>query len=78
MSVGMIPAPHKPVMEDVFCPYVGWTISRDGFCYDCGATDHAVKEEASTMNIREIDDVRECGGCEDEENHPHAFDCERA
>lgn len=27
---------------------------------------------------RDVDDVRECGGCEDEENHPHAFDCERA
>lgn len=25
---------------------------------------------------REQDDTRECGGCEDPEQHPHAFDCE--
>lgn len=36
----IIKAPHKPEFEDVFCPYVGWTITRDGFCIDCGSTDH--------------------------------------
>lgn len=30
-----------PVLRDVFCPEVGWTVERDGFCFDCGATDHA-------------------------------------
>ena len=32
----------KPEIQDVFCPEVGWTVSRDGFCCDCGKTDHAV------------------------------------
>lgn len=31
---------HAPVLTDVFCPQVGWTVARDGFCYDCGATNH--------------------------------------
>lgn len=29
-----------PDFTDVFCPEVGWTTARDGFCFDCGATDH--------------------------------------
>lgn len=29
-----------PAIRDVFCPEVGWTVERDGFCFDCGATDH--------------------------------------
>lgn len=32
-----------PVLTDVFCPEVGWTVARDGFCYDCGATDHEAR-----------------------------------
>lgn len=31
-----------PEFADVFCPEVGWTTARDGFCFDCGATDHKV------------------------------------
>ena len=31
---------EPPVLADVFCPEVGWTVSRDGVCFDCGATDH--------------------------------------
>lgn len=31
---------YKPEFTDVFCPETGWTTARDGFCYDCGATDH--------------------------------------
>lgn len=44
---GLLPEPHMPVMVDVFCPEVGWTISRDGFCYDCGATAHETAHETS-------------------------------
>lgn len=33
-----------PTLADVFCPRVGWTVARDGFCYDCGATDHETGE----------------------------------
>lgn len=29
-----------PTFVDVFCPEVGWTVTRDGFCFDCGAPDH--------------------------------------
>lgn len=29
-----------PVLTDVFCPQVGWTVARDGFCYDWGSTAH--------------------------------------
>ena len=31
---------EAPTLTDVFCPEVGWTTARDGFCFDCGATDH--------------------------------------
>lgn len=40
-EVGIIKI-HVPVLTDVFCPQAGWTVARDGFCYDCGATDHEV------------------------------------
>lgn len=33
---------EAPDFTDVFCPEVGWTTARDGFCFDCGATDHKV------------------------------------
>lgn len=29
-----------PILTDVFCPLNGPTVARDGFCFDCGATDH--------------------------------------
>lgn len=35
---------HKPDFTDVFCPEVGWTTARDGFCVECGATDHEKSE----------------------------------
>lgn len=31
---------EAPVFRDVFCPQVGWTTERDGFCFDCGSTTH--------------------------------------
>ena len=31
---------HEPVLTDVFCPEVGWTVAHDGFCFDCGAVNH--------------------------------------
>lgn len=34
-----------PVLADVFCPLNGWTVSRDGFCYNCGATDHETAQD---------------------------------
>lgn len=31
------------------------------------------------MSIKmDVDSVLECGGCEDPEQHPHAFDCTRS
>ena len=37
---------EPPTLTDVFCPHVGWTVARDGFCFDCGATDHETAGEA--------------------------------
>lgn len=46
---------------------------------DIGTALNARMDElaAEIRNLRQTDDVRECGGCEDSENHPHAFDCDR-
>lgn len=38
---------EPPTLTDVFCPQVGWTVARDGFCYDCGATDHKEPQQGS-------------------------------
>ena len=36
---------HVPTLTEVFCPQVGWTVARDGFCHDCGSTDHETAQD---------------------------------